>query len=96
MKMSVDALVHYNYPVRANRSQGVERLVCLSVCLFVCLCACGHKNEQFAVERNRAVYELYLLCTSQKSKNISFYIPHERERTSGSREKQTFQVLWLS
>ena len=30
-------------------------------------------NEQF--ERNRAVYELYLLCISQKSKNISFYMP---------------------
>ena len=56
-----------------------------------CLCVCGHKNEQF--ERNRAVYELYLLCTSQKSKNISFYIPHERERTSGSQEKQTLKIF---
>ena len=54
---------------------------------------CGHKNEQF--ERNRAVYELYLLRASQKSKNISFYIPHERERTSGSQEKQTFQIFSL-
>ena len=61
--------------------------------LFVCLCVCGHKNEQF--ERNRAVYELYLLRTSQKSKNISFYIPHERERTSGSQEKQTFKNCQL-
>ena len=59
----------------------------------VCLFVCGHKNEQF--ERNRAVYELYLLRMSQKSKNISFYIPHERERTSGSQEKQTFQFFSL-
>ena len=29
--------------------------------------------------------------TSQKSKNTSFYIPHERERTSGSQEKQTLK-----
>ena len=64
---------------------------CLFVCLFVCLCVRGHKNEQF--ERNRAVYELYLLRTSQKSKNISFYIPHERECTSGSREKQTLKIF---
>ena len=35
------------------------------VCLFVCV---RHKNEHF--ERNRAVYELHLLHTSQKSKNI--------------------------
>ena len=56
-----------------------------------CLFVCGHKNEQF--ERNRAVYELYLLRTSQKSKNISFYIPHERERTSGSQEKQTLKIF---
>ena len=54
---------------------------------------CGHKNEQF--ERNRAVYELYLLRASQKSKNISFYIPHERERTSGSQEKQTSNFFAL-
>ena len=60
-------------------------------CLFVCLCVCGYKNEQF--ERNRAVYELYLLRTGQKSKNINFYMPHERERTSGSQEKQTFKIL---
>ena len=66
------------------------RVIGLSVgCLFVC----GHKNEQF--ERNRAVYELYLLRASQKSKNFSFYIPHERERTSGSQEKQTFQIFSL-
>ena len=54
----------------------------------MCLFVCGHKNEQF--ERNWVVYELYLLRTSQKS---SFYIPHERESTSGSQEKQTFSVL---
>ena len=66
-------------------------MIGVSGCLFVCLFVCGHKNEQF--ERNRAVYELYLLRTSQKSKNISFYIPHELERTSVSQEKQTFQFF---
>ena len=50
---------------------------------------CGHKNEHF--DRSRPAYELYFLCMSQKSKNISFYIPHEREHRSGSQEKQTFQ-----
>ena len=57
------------------------------------MCVCGHKNEQF--ERNRVVCELYLLRTSQKSKKIlaSIYIPHERERTSGSREKQTLKFF---
>ena len=66
------------------------KVIGLSVrCLFVCLLVCGQKNEHF--ERNRAVYELYLLRTSQKSKNISLYVTHERERTSGSQEKQTFQ-----
>ena len=42
------------------------------------MCVCGHKNEHF--ERSRPAYELYFLCMSQKSKNISFYIPHEQER----------------
>ena len=45
-------------------------------------------------EQNRLVYGLYLLRMSQKLKNISLYIPHERERTSGSREKQTFHIFW--
>ena len=31
---------------------------------------------------------------SQKLKNINLYLPHERERTSGSREKQTFYIFW--
>ena len=31
---------------------------------------------------------------SQKLKNINLYLPHERERTSGSREKQTFHIFW--
>ena len=53
-----------------------------AMCLDVCLCVCGHKNEHF--DRSRPAYELYFLCMSQKSKNISFYIPHERERTSVS------------
>ena len=85
--------MHYNYPVRAKRSQGVERLVCLSVCLFVCLCACGHKNEQFAVERNRAVYELYLLCTSQKSKNISFYYLTNESVHQGAKKSRRFKFF---
>ena len=55
------------------------------------LCVCGHKNEQF--ERNRAVYELYLLRTSQKSNIFRFYIPHEQERTSGSQERQTYKIF---
>ena len=46
--------------------------------LFVCVCVCGHKNEHF--DRSRPAYELYFLRMSQKLKNISFYIPHERER----------------
>ena len=37
---------------------------------------------------------LYLLRMSQKLKNINLYLPHERERTSGSREKQTFHIFW--
>ena len=39
--------------------------MCLDVCLFVC----GHKNEHF--DQSRPAYELYFLCMSQKSKNIS-------------------------
>ena len=75
---------------RAREARTRGRVIGVSVgCVFVC----GHKNEQF--ERNRAVYELYLLRASQKSKNISFYIPHERERTSVSQEKQTFQFFSL-
>ena len=31
---------------------------------------------------------------NQKLKNISLYSPHERERNSGSREKQTFHIFW--
>ena len=75
---------------RAREARTRGRVIGLSVgCLFVC----GHKNEQF--ERNRAVYEFYLLRASQKSKNISFCLPHERERTSGSQEKQTFKNFQL-
>ena len=74
---------------REARTRG--RVIGVSVGCFCCVFVCGHKNEQF--ERNRAVYELYLLRTSQKSKNINFYIPHERERTSGSQEKQTFKIF---
>ena len=93
------SISEYNKAFRASccvhSAHGVCVLHNTLVRYLVCLCVCGHKNEQF--ERNGAVYELYLLRTSQKSKNISFYIPHERERTSGSREKQTGIVcasLW--
>ena len=55
-----------------------------SVCLPVCLSA---QSQDF--EQNRLVYGLYLLRMSQKLKNINLYLPHERERVSGSREKQT-------
>ena len=66
----------------------VGRSVCLFVCLFVCLSAPSQDFEQ-----NRLVYGLYLLRMSQKLKNINLYLPHERERTSGSREKQTFHIF---
>ena len=59
-------------------------------CLFVCSSASTQDFEQ-----NRLVYGLYLLRMSQKLKNISLYLPHERERTSGSREKQTFTFFGL-
>ena len=61
-----------------------EHLVCLSVCL-------SAPTQDF--EQNRLVYRLYLLRMSQKLKNINLYLPHERERTSGSREKQTFHIF---
>ena len=60
----------------------------MSVCLFVCLSA---PTQDF--ERNRLAYMLYLLRMSQKLKNINLYLPHERERTSGSREKQSFHIF---
>ena len=77
---------------RAREARTRGRVIGVSVgCLFVCVCVCGHKNEHF--DQSRPAYEVYFLCMSQKSKNISFYIPHERERTSGSQEKQTFQFF---
>ena len=65
------------------------RVIVLSVCMFVCLSA---PRQDF--EQNRLGYGLYLLCMSQKLKNINLYLPHERERTSGSREKQTFHLFF--
>ena len=59
------------------------REIVVSVCLSVCLSAPSQDFEQ-----NRLVYGLYLLRLSQKLKNINLYLPHERERTSGSQEKQ--------
>ena len=71
-------------------AHGVNALLSiLSVCLSVCLSA---PTQDF--EQNRLVYGLYLLRMSQKLKNINLYLPHERERTSGSREKQTFHIFW--
>ena len=66
------------YPVRACAARG--RVIVLSVSRFVCLSA---PTQDF--EQNRLVYGLYLLRMSQKFKNINLYLPHERERTSGSR-----------
>ena len=69
------------------------RVIVLSVSRFVCLFVCLSAPTQ-DIERNRLAYVLYLLRMSQKSKNINLYLPHERERTSGSREKQTFHIFW--
>ena len=69
------------------------RVIVLSVSRFVCLFVCLSAPNQ-DIERNRLAYVLYLLRMSQKSKNINLYLPHERERTSGSREKQTFHIFW--
>ena len=79
------------YPVRACAARGrvIVLSVCLSVCLFVCLSA---PTQDF--EQNRLVYRLYLLRMSQKLKHINLYLPHERERTSGSQEKQTIHIFW--
>ena len=70
----------------AARGRVIVLSVSLSVCLFVCLSA---PTQDF--EQNRLVYGLYLLRMSQK---LNLYLPHERERTSGSREKQTFHIFW--
>ena len=81
------------YPVRtcaAGVDLSVGRSVCLFVCLFVCLSAPSQDFEQ-----NRLVYGLYLLRMRQKLRNINLHLPHERERTSGSREKQTFTFFGL-
>ena len=73
------------------RSRG--RVIVLSVGRFVSLFVCLSAPTQ-DFERNRLAYMLYLLRMSQKLKNINLYLPHERERTSGSREKQTFYIFW--
>ena len=78
------AMVGY-YPCARAQQRG--RVIVLSVdrsvCLSVCLCAPSQDFEQ-----SRLVYGLYLLRMSQKLKNINLYLPHERERTSGSRESR--------
>ena len=71
-----------------SRGRVIVLSVGRSVCLFVCLSAPSQDFEQ-----NRLVYGLYLLRMSQKLKNINLYLPHERERTSGSREKQTIHIF---
>ena len=87
--LSVHVLLYY--PVRACAARG--RVIVLSVSRFVCLFVCLSAPTQ-DFEQNRLVYGLYLLRMSQKLKNINLYLPHERERTSGSREKQTFHIFW--
>ena len=62
----------------------VDRSVCLSDCL-------SAPSQDF--EQNRLVYGLYLLRMSPKLKNINLCLPHERERTSGSREKSAFHLF---
>ena len=46
------------------------------------MCVCGHKNEHF--EQNKAVCELYLLRTSQKSSFCSTY-PSQLQEAEKSR-----------
>ena len=79
------------YPVRACAARG--RVFVLSVSRFVCLSVCLSAPTQ-DFEQNRLIYGLYLLRMSQKLKSINLYLPHERERTPGSREKQTFHIFW--
>ena len=79
------------YPVRACAARG--RVIVLSVSRFVCLFVCLSTPTQ-DFEQNRLVYALGLLHMSQKLKNTSLYVPHKRERTSGSREKQTLHPFF--
>ena len=83
-------VTHLLLPRARLRSRG--RVIVLSVGRFVSLFVCLSAPTQ-DFERNRLAYMLYLLRMSQKLKNINLYLPHERERTSGSREKQTFHIF---
>ena len=75
------------------RGQQRGRVIVLSVGRFVCLFVyLSAQTQDF--ERNRLAYVLYLLYMRQKLKNISLHVPQEQERTSGSREKQTFHLFW--
>ena len=85
-------LVHINVVTPCALAQQRGRVIVLSVSRFVCLSVCLSAPSQ-DFEQNRLVYGLYLLRMSQKLKNINLYLPHERERTSGSREKQTFHLF---
>ena len=71
------------------RAQQRGRVIVLSVGRSVCLSVCLSAPSQ-DFEQNRLHYGLYLLRMSQK---LNLYLPHERERTSGSREKQTFHIF---
>ena len=62
--------------------------------MFVCVFVCGHKNELF--ERNRAVYELYLLRASQKSKILaSTYLTNESVRQGAKKSRLKIFVAVL-
>ena len=57
--------------------------MCLSVCLFVCLFV---DTKTSSLGESRAVYELYLLRTSQKSKILaSTYLTNVRQGAKKSR-----------
>ena len=68
------------------RSKG--RVIVLSVGRSVCLFVCTN------FEQIRLVYGLYLLLMSLKLKKFNLYLPDERERTSGSREKSAFHIFF--
>ena len=78
------SISEYNNTFRASWCVQSAHGVCVLQNTLVFLCVCGHQNEQF--ERNRAVYELYLLCTSQKSKNIT-YLTNESVRQGAKKSR---------
>ena len=73
---------------RAHGGRVIVLSVGRSVCLFVCLFVCT-KSGLSAKQAS-----LWALLATNVSE-IEKYLPHERERTSGSREKQAFHLFWL-